>query len=195
MRRSLWLSVLSLIVFGGGCGTDHIRWKTDIDTDGTITRTIHLHVQKIPVDCTNPTLWDQSGYTDQSPENSAELDVGELELSLVPKREDKDLSHFAARGTFDSVDQIPTHYRVRIGETPAVSENQPQLQINDYLVFKEYVWTESLTETVEFKHVPQARRELLAMLVWLTRETLDQGLDDVYDLSALIEWMETEGDR
>ncbi|HUG17417.1 MAG TPA: hypothetical protein VMM56_00470, partial [Planctomycetaceae bacterium] len=138
MRHFSWFCALCLIVSGSGCGTDHIRWKTEIGADGTITRTIHLHVQKIPADCTNPTLWDQSGYTNQSPENSAELDVGELELSLVPKREDKDLSHFAARGTFDSVDQIPTHYRVRIDETPAVSDNQTQLQINDYLVFKEY---------------------------------------------------------
>lgn len=195
MRHITWLCALCLIVVGSGCGTDHIRWKTDIDADGKITRTVHLPVSRIPADCTNPALWNQSGYTDKSSENSAELDVGVLELSPVPKRDDNELKHFAARGTFDSVDQIPTHYRIPLGETSTVSKNQVKLQINDYLVFKEYVWTEALTETVKLRHVPQARRDLVAMLAWLTRETLDQGLDEVYDSSALIAWMETEGDR
>jgi hypothetical protein len=196
MRLIVWLPAMCLILVGGGCRTDQIRWETSIDSEGTITRTVHLPVSKIPPEQRDPALWERFGYTNAEPSaGGAAIDLDELGLSPLPVRDDKELSYFAARYVVTGGDEVPRHYRVRVGESPALSENHPRLRITDYFVYQEFEWTETLTETVRLRDATAARGELIGMCVKLTRETLEQGLSVPHDDSALISWMETEGDR
>ncbi|MBD3676540.1 MAG: hypothetical protein HUJ26_23765 [Planctomycetaceae bacterium] len=189
----LFLATVSML---SGCGTSNFRWQTMIHEDGSMTRTISQPWNRTPDSASQFANWDRQGAHNQltreywpSPFTEDRWD----RVKMNGSSEDRD--YLMAEKTVDRIEDFPEHYRYELEGTNFKSVLRHQLTVTDYQLVKEYVWEEEITDIVEYEKIPQARRELIDLLADATQEAVQAGLGNEYNVSKLIEWMRTDGNR
>lgn len=188
------LGLISLL-FCAGCETEHYRWQTVVNEDGSVERTISRPVSGMPKVPEAAEHWQVKRFHKALDRNVWPERMTQQRIESARPEVNKDLKYFIAQGHFDELDQVPQHYLLKLKGTDLASELKHDLTINDYGLVKEYVWMEEVTDVVILEDVPAARREMIKLLSTVVQEGLENGLGDDYDVSELIRWIETEGDQ
>lgn len=199
MKRSIsleFLLIFSLIFLFAGCEPENYRWQTVVHEDGSMTRTISQPWDKTADPATQFANWDRQGShhhltREYWPGPFSEDRWERVKLNGTSEAHD----YLIAEKTVDRIEDFPDHYLIELEETNLKSEVRHKLTVTDYKLVKEYVWTEVITDIVELEKIPQARREFVDLIADATREALERGLGNEYDVSELIEWMKTDGER
>lgn len=178
-----------------GCTTEHHRWQTVVNEDGSVVRTISRPSVGSSIPSEESEDWETSRYHKEISRDVWPERITEERISSALPEYEKELNYIIQEGTYESLDKVPQHYRFELAGTELVSELQHQLTINDYGLVKEYLWSEEVTDVVTYEDIPVARREMIQLFATVVREGLLHGLGDEYDVSELIRWIENEGDQ
>mgnify|MGYP003390258622 CR=1 FL=1 len=183
-RIAAWLGM----VFAAGCTTEHFRAETVLLPDGSVDRVIWQSLDKEQHE-----PWDEVRDGIQDERLASEL------WTLVdhaPKGPDgkpaPKSGGVTARGHFQSVEQIPQHYRKDAPPGLPASILKRKVEREDFVFVNEHRWEETLTDCVKLDDIPAARRALVEMLVPAIMEPLREELGTEYDISSAELWLRGE---
>jgi hypothetical protein len=177
------------VVFAAGCTIEHFRAETVLLPDGRVERVIwqpSLDQEQLP-------QWDEfrDGIQDERLASELWTLVDHAPKGLDGKPAPKK-SGVTARGHFNSVEQIPQHYRKEAPPGLPDSILKRKAERNDFVFVTEHHWEETLTDCVRLEDVPAARRVLVDLVVSVIVEPLRTELGDDYDISAVELWLRDE---
>jgi len=196
LALKVMIGLLGISLFAG-CQPENYRWQTVIHEDGSVTRSISQPQSKMAPKILHQTQWQRIRA---HREYSRSLWPGRItdsrfESSSSLSQASDEESYLLAEGTFQTLDQVPQHYRFELEGTDFASELKHNLIINDYGLVKEYIWTEVITDIVVYEKIPAARRETIELIVKLIEDGLQPGLGDDYNVTPLVEWVTHDGNE
>ena len=166
MRTTTILIVAAVAGLLEGCYDQSYSSETTLHPNGSVDRTIRQPLQYTPESVQKQQLW-------------------------VNMQSDQ--TYFSAEGAFESVDVIPDYYvRESLDETKAARLERHYSQ-TDHVFVTEHIWEEMLTDVVTLEDMTRGRRELESLFISLAHDVLRELLGPEYEVSRVIEWMETEG--
>lgn len=183
----LFLGLLGL----GGCGTDYYRMETTLHSDGRVDRAVYQPREVTPTEAQRAELWETITYAPRMTPDEWPDSISEL-----PQAPPADCRpYFAAWGTFDSAEAVPEHFVKPSPDKTKAAILQRNYSRTDYGLVVEYSWKETLTDIVTLDDVYRATDELADLGIDIARRALSEALGPDYEVSPVLDWMQSEGRR
>ena len=181
-----YLLLVAIACFISACDKE-FRSETEVNSDGSIQRAIYQPLNNTPDEAQDPSHWERVTL---AKEHSFDKWTGSIRnLPLDPILEKDKTKFFAAWGSFDSVDEIPLHYRVCATGMEASAQLIPKYRKNDYGLFVEHYWEEVLTDVIQTESLDKSKREYLKFLSEILIAMVEDMLGETYDVTELNAWI------
>jgi hypothetical protein len=178
-----WLAVAALLA---GCEAKIYRAETTLNPDGSINRAIYQPANETPA-----AAIDSSGWTGMTFAPRVKHEDWSSAISDLPTRaKDNDHPYLAAWGDFASVEQLPKTFLADAPEGLADGELKRHYTRTDLVLVVEHRWRETLTDVVSLDDMRRAQRELADLLIPLVERIFNKALEQEYDTSAFVAWMQ-----
>ena len=185
----VWTIPAVISLFQPGCSVDYFRAETILHSDGSVDRAIYQPKKETPKAAQDSKIWKAVTWSGEIKTQDWEGSIRDLPF----KKENDDLSYFAAWNRFPSADKIPDHFVRKSPDGSQQGKLVRHVTQNDYGFVTEHEWYEVLTDVVTLEDMHKARKELADFLIPFGRDVLQEALGKEYDVSALVKWFRTEG--
>jgi hypothetical protein len=182
------ITLVTTTLLLAGCEAKIYRAETTLKSDGSVSRAIYQPAAGTPTAAVDEARWSEMTY---APRVAHKDWIGPI-TDLPPQVSDKDHPYLAAWGEFASVDQLPQTFLAEGPEGLADGELQRRYARNDYVLVVEHQWSEQLTDVVSLADLRRAQNELADLLIPLVERIFNKALEQEYDTSAFVAWMQTK---
>jgi hypothetical protein len=182
------IALVAAALLLAGCEAKIYRAETTLKPDGSVSRAIYQPAAGTPAAAVDDARWSERTY---APRVAHKDWIGPI-TDLPPQVSDKDHPYLAVWGDFASVDQLPQTFLVEGPEGVGDGELKRSYSRNDYVLVVEHQWSERLTDVVSLGDLRRAQNELADLLIPLVERIFNKALEQEYDTSAFVAWMQTK---
>jgi hypothetical protein len=180
--------------FGWGCAAEYYQAETRLNSDGSVERTIRQ-----PDDPKHHAALKAQGWRhfhgfhmDETEDDlNARNPAAANSDSKEPDASKPD--YFEASGRFNSIDQIPAHFKDAAPDGVERVELIRNGKRKDLVFVVEHRWSETLTDTVRLADIPRTSRELAKTFIDIWEKVLKQEYGAVHDIQPVVDWLRGEG--
>jgi hypothetical protein len=182
------IALVAAAILLAGCEAKIYRAETTLKPDGSVSRAIYQPAAGTPTAAVDDARWSNLTY---APRVAHKDWIGPIS-DLPPQTSDKDHPYLAAWGDFASVDQLPKTFLAEGPVGVGDGELKRRYSRNDYVLVVEHQWSERLTDVVSLADLRRAQNELADLLIPLVERIFNKALEQEYDTSAFVAWMQTK---
>ena len=194
MRALHAILIAVVCAWSAGCDSEQYRAETRLLADGTIERIAYQPLARTPEKARKSTTWQESSRVRKV--ESGELHslplhdlLRVLKSDIPPANQQSQVPYWIGQGKFADAQAIPDHL---VFEAPAgLSDGRlvRQVERREAGFVTEWIWQETLTDTINLTDHRLARTETADMVVALLLTACTDAWGPGYDLKNFEQWL------